>query len=114
MSSRLRITLNGPVVPDLPIPDGRPEVFDRLRRLHAPAVVCRGCCAVGCGGDCEWSDEYDGELLEVCSHCCIDAVEGKQNWVCLDDHHHGAETEPAAICATVAILDDDSDPDPPA
>lgn len=40
--------------------------------------------------------------------------EGKQNRVCLDDHHHGAETEPAAICTTVAILDDDSNPDRPA
>ena len=113
MKSHLRVAAGGPAVPDLPIPDGRPEVFDRLRRLHSPAVVCRGCCAVACGGDCEWSDEYAGELLTVCTHCCIDAVEGKQNWVCLDDHRHGSEAEPAAICATVAILDDD-DADAPA
>jgi len=33
--------------------------------------------------------------------------------VCLDDHRHGSEAEPAAICATIAILDDD-DADAPA
>jgi len=48
--------------------------------------------------------------MTVCSHCCIDAVEGKQNWVCLDDHDHGAESGPSAICATIAILDTDTPP----
>jgi len=81
------------------------EGIERLRQLHAPVKVCRGCCSTLCCGDCHWSDEYDGELLSVCSHCCIDRDEQKQNFSCLDYHEHGAEyglQQP--ICETSAIL----------
>lgn len=109
MSPRLRSTPNGPdghatSVGAVPRPDVV-NLVDRLRRLHSPTVVCRGCCSADCGGDCEYGDDYGGELMTVCSHCCFDVVEGKQNWVCLDDHDHGAESGPSAICATSAVLD---------
>lgn len=82
------------------------EVLDELRQLHTPTTVCRGCCSLQCRGTCDWADEYDGELLTVCSHCCIDSYVEKQNYSCLDDHNHGAEHGPGrAICATSGILE---------
>jgi len=48
--------------------------------------------------------------MTVCSHCCIDVVEGKQNWVCLVRHDHGAESGSSVICATAAILDAEMTP----
>jgi hypothetical protein len=110
----VRITPNAQAVPNPRTPGGRLDVvrlFDRLRRLHSPAVVCRGCCSLGCSGDCEYGDQYDGELMAVCSHCCIDAFEGRRSWLCVDDHDHGTESRPSAICATAAILDNDYDAD---
>lgn len=80
--------------------------LERIRQLHAPVLVCRGCCSVTCAGDCEWGDEYGGELLTVCRHCCIDPFYGKQNEPCLDDHLHGGEHGDArSVCATNALLD---------
>ena len=80
-------------------------MLERVRQLHTPVVVCRGCCSTDCAGDCDWGDAYSGELLTVCSHCCIDSYEGKQNGSCLDDHQHGAEHgQERQICATNAIL----------
>lgn len=90
------------------VPDPAPTpvaVVEQLRALHTAVLVCRGCCSISCSGGCDWGDEYDGELMTVCAHCCIDSYEGKQNWVCLDDHHHGVEYGPPAICSTTAILD---------
>ncbi|MDA0251780.1 MAG: hypothetical protein O3B27_05325 [Actinomycetota bacterium] len=79
--------------------------MERLRQLHAPISVCRGCCATSCDGQCDWADEYSGELLTVCSHCCIDDYEQKQNEPCLDEHYHGAEHGAARqICATNTLL----------
>lgn len=78
----------------------------QLRQLHAPVAVCRGCCSLECPGNCDWADDYDGELLTVCSHCCIDSYVRKQNDPCLDDHEHGVEHGPhRPICATRKILD---------
>ena len=80
-------------------------MLERIRQLHAPTVVCRGCCSTSCAGQCEYADEYGGELLTVCSHCCIDDYVQKQNEPCLDEHDHGAEHGSARqICATNAIL----------
>lgn len=84
---------------------GPAELLERIRALHTPVTVCRGCCSLTCSGQCVWSEEYGGELLVVCGHCCIDAYIGKQNYVCLDIHHHGEEYGPPAICTTIAILD---------
>jgi hypothetical protein len=91
-------------------PDRRDLIaaIDQLRQLHAPIEVCRGCCSRECPGNCDWSDAYDGELLTICAHCCLDGYphEGKQNYTCLDDHHHGVEEGAARqVCATTAILD---------
>lgn len=77
-----------------------------VRDLHTPTQVCRGCCSTGCAGQCDWADEYDGELLTVCSHCCIDPDDHKQDEPCLDRHNHGAEHGASRqICATNALLD---------
>ncbi len=82
------------------------NTVEQLRKLHTPIAVCRGCCSALCCGDCDWADEYDGELLTICSHCCLDSYENKQNYTCLDFHEHGAEYGPQkSICATGEILD---------
>ena len=82
------------------------EAVARLCALHTPIAVCRGCCSPHCRGTCCWSDEYGGELLTVCAHCCIDPEAGKQSYHCLDYHEHGAEHGPqTAICETRKILD---------
>ena len=79
--------------------------LERIRQLHTPTEVCRGCCSTACVGDCEWADDYGGELLTVCRHRCIDPFYDKQNEPCLDDHLHGAEHGDArAICATNALM----------
>lgn len=83
-------------------------VIELLRSLHTPVTVCRGCCSTTCSGQCHWADEYGGELLTICSHCCLDPYEQKQNYPCLDEHPHGAEYETTAVCATTAILDGDT------
>lgn len=78
---------------------------ERIRHLHTPTVVCRGCCSTACAGECHWADAYSGELLTVCNACCIDHYSGKQNEPCLDEHTHGAEHgAERQICATNAIL----------
>ncbi len=94
-----------------PRPSALREAVDQLRALHTPVVVCRGCCSLHCQGTCHWADEYGGELMTVCRHCCIDHFEAKQNDTCLDGHHHGQERGPRAICATIAILDGDPRPE---
>lgn len=78
--------------------------LERLRQLHTPVAVCRGCCSTECPGDCDFADEYSGELLTVCSHCCIDPYDHKQNEPCLDEHTHGAEHDERQICATNTLL----------
>ncbi len=101
------------VVPaDCPAPPADlAAMIDRIRRLHTPATVCRGCCSLTCSGECDWADEYGSELLAVCAHCCIDDYEGKQNFVCLDDHQHGSEHGPdQAICPTIAVMDGTASP----
>lgn len=109
MSPRLWPTPNGPdghATSDGAVP--RPDVVnvvDRIRRLHSPTVVRRGCCSADCGGDCEYGDDYGNELMTVCSHCCFDTFEERQSYLCLDAHDHGAESGSSAICATAAILD---------
>lgn len=80
-------------------------VVDQIRRLHAPTVVCRGCCSPDCAGVCQWAEDYDHEMLTVCTACCLDPADGKQTDACIHDHEHGAEYSPAAICPTNAILD---------
>lgn len=77
---------------------------ERIRQLHTAVLVCRGCCSMSCPGECDWSDEYSGELMTVCRHCCIDAYEGKQNGPCLDDHAHGSEHPHREVCATNTLL----------
>lgn len=91
--------------------DDPAATIDSIRRLHTPVAVCRGCCSLQCRGTCHWADEYGGELMTVCSHCCVDHFEGKQNYVCLDAHQHGEECGGGAICATIAILDGGRSPD---
>ena len=67
------VTPNGPNVHPTPgragaKPTPGPDVVslhDHLRRLHSPAVVCRGCCSANCGGDCKFGDEYGGQLMTV-------------------------------------------------
>lgn len=77
----------------------------QIKKLHSAVNVCRGCCCVHCPGDCDWSDEYGGELLTVCSVCCIDNGCSRQNYECLDNHSHGSEHEaPTAPCSTMEII----------
>ena len=84
------------------------DLIAQIRQLHSPAVVCRGCCSLLCCGDCDWADEYGGELLTVCAHCCIDSDERKQSYPCLDYHDHGAEPGPQPTCAPAGILDEEN------
>lgn len=90
-----------------PDPAALLNIFDQLRRLHAPTVVCRGCCSPHCAGSCQWAEEYDQEMLTVCTACCLDNIDGKQTDGCIHDHEHGAEYGPGPICPTNAILDQD-------
>ena len=79
--------------------------LEEIKRLHAPSVACRGCCSTQCPGDCDWSDAYNGELLTVCGHCCIDIGEHRQNDECLTDHEHGVEYgDQVAACSTAEII----------
>lgn len=97
--------------PAAPAAAGRPQLatllnaVDQIRRLHAPTVVCRGCCSPQCAGVCQWAEEYGHEMLTVCTACCLDPADGKQTDACIHDHDHGAEHEPTPICPTNAILD---------
>lgn len=85
-------------------PENAVKALNDILALHALAKICRGCCSTRCPGDCDWSDEYDGELMNVCSICCIDMNSDRRNDECLDYHEHGEEHGDKPACSTVEII----------
>lgn len=77
--------------------------LERLRQLHTPVAVCRGCCSTECPG-LRLRRRVQRRTAHRLLALLHDPYDHKQNEPCLDEHTHGAEHDERQICATNTLL----------